>query len=87
MELQDGLWQSGGTCGGRGGAHIHATCQYLTQVFVAINHVTHHRALRPARMTPSSVVQGYNISPEHTALIFSIKNRILVENLRNDLPD
>jgi hypothetical protein len=56
------------------------------QVFVAIDHAAHHRALQPSGMTPSSVVHRY-ISREHTASIFSITNRIFVENLRNDLPD
>lgn len=43
-ELQDGLWQSVGTCGERGGVHIHATWQYFST--------------SPCRHRPRSTPQG-----------------------------
>jgi hypothetical protein len=42
-KLQDGLWQNVGTCGERGGVHIHATCQYFS------TSLCRQRALRPSR--------------------------------------
>jgi len=57
------------------------------QVFVAIKHAAHHKELRPSEN--DAVQFGRDVQHfgrKHTAAIFSIKNRIFVENLRSDLP-